>query len=67
MSDQICVYCGDEVKPDRKGHLWAADLNDGQPLWCETAPDKRHALQVPDSGLDQHYEAVKNAFPDAAR
>ena len=43
---QRCAYCGDEVKADRMGHLWATDPNDGQPLWCDPAPDKRHALEV---------------------
>lgn len=41
-----CVYCGKEVRPDRKGYLWATDPNDGHPIWCETAPGKRHALEA---------------------
>jgi hypothetical protein len=41
-----CAYCGDEVKADRKGYLWATDPNDGQPLWCDPSPDRRHALEA---------------------
>jgi hypothetical protein len=40
----VCVHCGDHVEADHGGHLWATDLNDGHPLWCEPSPDKSHAL-----------------------
>ena len=40
----VCVHCRDHVEADRNGALWATDMNDGQPLWCEPSPDKSHSL-----------------------
>ena len=54
-----CVRCGKEVRADRKGYFWSTNPNDGQPLWCESAPDKRHVSSLGCSWLVARLDELK--------